>query len=131
LCRQCLKNARAQQQWADSPLSRCCRDLSRETDHKIRKLISSGATEDRQSNYIDITDKARAAFVQHYLGLKWPETHLYQAIFDAEMGESGTATMLVEIVQQFDRDCAVSIGKQPQLVIRVVGVRQNAPPTRS
>ena len=73
-------------------------------DYKIRKLISTGATEDKAIEQIDTTDKARAAFVRDYLGLKWPEPHLYHAMFNTEMGESCTATMLVECVQQFERD---------------------------
>jgi len=73
-------------------------------DYKIRRLISRGATQDKAIEQIDTTDKARAAFVREYLGLKWPEPHLYHAMFNTEMGESCTATMLVECVQQFERD---------------------------
>ena len=71
-------------------------------DHKIRRLISKGETQDKAIELVDTTDKARAAFVQQYLGLKWPEPHLYHAMFNTEMGESCTATMLVECVQQFE-----------------------------
>jgi Cytidylate kinase-like family len=73
-------------------------------DQKIRRLISSGATEDNAIEQIDTTDKARAAFVRQYLGLKWPEPHLFHAMFNTGMGESCTATMLVECVKQFERD---------------------------
>jgi cytidylate kinase len=73
-------------------------------DHKIRRLISRGETQDKAIELIDTTDKARAAFVRQYLGLKWQEPHLYHAMFNTEMGESCTATMLVECVQQFERD---------------------------
>jgi cytidylate kinase len=73
-------------------------------DHKIRRLIARGATQDKAIEQVDTTDKARAEFVRQYLGLKWPETHLYHAMFNTEMGESRTATMLVECVQQFERD---------------------------
>jgi Cytidylate kinase-like family len=73
-------------------------------DYKIRKLISAGATESKAIEQIDTTDKARAAFVRDYLGLKWPEPHLYHAMFNAEMGESLTAAMLVECLRQFERD---------------------------
>ena len=73
-------------------------------DYKIRRLISGGATQDKAIEQIDTTDKARAAFVSQYLGLKWLEPHLYHAMFNTEMGESCTATMLVECVQQFERD---------------------------
>jgi cytidylate kinase len=72
-------------------------------DYKIRRLISRGATQDKAIEQIDTTDKARAAFVRQYLGLKWPEPHIYHAMFNTEMGEPCTATMLVECVQQFER----------------------------
>ena len=73
-------------------------------DYKIRKLISMGATEDKAIEQIDTTDKARAAFVRDYLGLKWPDPHLYHAMFNTEMGESCTAAMLLQCVKQFEGD---------------------------
>ena len=73
-------------------------------DYKIGRLISRGETQDKAIELIDTTDKARAAFVRQYLGLKWPEPHLYHAMFNTEMGESCTATMLVECLQLFERE---------------------------
>ena len=73
-------------------------------DFKISRLISRGETQDKAIELIDTTDKARAAFVRQYLGRKWPEPHLYHAMFNTEMGESCTATMLVECLQLFQRD---------------------------
>jgi hypothetical protein len=72
-------------------------------DQKIRRLISKGETQDKAIELVDTTDKARAAFVRQYLGLQWQEPHLYHAMFNTEMGEACTATMLVECVQQFAR----------------------------
>jgi Cytidylate kinase-like family len=72
-------------------------------DYKIHKLISRGVTENKAIEQIDTTDKARSAFVRHYLGREWQAPHLYHAMFNTEMGESRTATMLVECVQQFER----------------------------
>jgi cytidylate kinase len=72
-------------------------------DQKIRRLISKGETQDKAIELIDTTDQARVEFVRQYLGLKWPEPHLYQAMFNTEMGESCTATMLVQCLQQFER----------------------------
>src|SRR5580704_14480904 len=73
-------------------------------DHKIRRLISKGETEEKAIELVDTTDKARAAFVRQYLGLKWEEPDLYHAMFNTEMGESCTATMLLECLQLFQRD---------------------------
>jgi len=74
-------------------------------DYKIRRLISKGATENKAIEQIDTTDKARAAFVQQYLGLKWPEPNLYHAMFNAEVGESCMGTMLVECLRQYEANC--------------------------
>jgi len=73
-------------------------------DHKIRRLISRGETQDKAIELIDTTDKARAAFVRQYLGLKWPEPDLYHAMLNTEMGESCTSTMLIECLQLFQRE---------------------------
>ncbi|MBB6145865.1 hypothetical protein HNQ77_003835 [Silvibacterium bohemicum] len=73
-------------------------------DHKIRRLISGGESQDKAIKLIDTTDDARAAFVRQHLGLKWPERHMYHAMFNTEMGESCTATMLVECLRQLERN---------------------------
>jgi cytidylate kinase len=73
-------------------------------DHKIRRLITRGATRDEAIEQVDTTDHARAAFVRQYLGLKWPEPHMYHAMFNTEMGETNTAAMLLQCVKQFERD---------------------------
>jgi len=71
-------------------------------DQKIRRLITNGETEDRAIQQVDTTDRSRAAFVRQYLGLEWPELHLYHAMFNTEMGESRVAAMLIRCVEQCD-----------------------------
>jgi cytidylate kinase len=73
-------------------------------DYKIRRLITRGATRDEAIEQVDTTDQARAAFVRQYLGLKWPEPHMYHAMFNTEMGETNTVAMLLQCVKQFEGD---------------------------
>ena len=73
-------------------------------DHKIGRLIARGATEDKAIEQVDTTDQARAAFVRQYLRLKWPEPHLYHAMFNTDVGESRAAAMLLQCVKQCDAD---------------------------
>jgi hypothetical protein len=73
-------------------------------DNKIRRLISKGATQDKAIEEVDTTDESRAAFVRQYLGLKWSEPDLYQTMFNTDMGESRTAGMLLQCVQEFEGD---------------------------
>lgn len=73
-------------------------------DSKIRRLISGGAPEKKAIEQIDTTDRARATFVRQYFGLKWPEPHLYHVMLNTDMGESCTAAMLLQCVEQLDHD---------------------------
>ncbi|HUB18373.1 MAG TPA: cytidylate kinase-like family protein [Acidobacteriaceae bacterium] len=73
-------------------------------DHKIGRLIAAGTTERKAIEQVDTTDRARAAFVRQYLGLKWPEPHLYHAMFNTEMGESRTAAMLVQCMKRLENE---------------------------
>ncbi len=73
-------------------------------DYKIHRLIARGATQDKAIEQIDTTDKARAAFVRQYLGLKWPDPHLYDAMFNTERGDSFVADMLIRCVQGVHAD---------------------------
>ena len=71
-------------------------------DQKIRNLIARGETEEKAIQQVDTADRARAAFIRQYLGLKWPEPHLYHAMFNTEMGESRVAAMLIQCVERFE-----------------------------
>ena len=69
----------------------------------IRRSAGSSPTAKRRTGqYSKSTQrtKSRAAFVRQYLGLKWPEPHLYHAMFNTEMGESCVAAMLIQCVEQ-------------------------------
>ncbi len=73
-------------------------------DLKIRRLIAMGISDDQAIKQIDTTDKARAVFISRNLGLKWPEHHLYHAMFNTDAGEPRAAAMLLQCMQQFEGD---------------------------
>jgi hypothetical protein len=72
-------------------------------DYKIHRLIAAGTPEREAIEQVDTTDHDRAAFVQTYLGLQWPERHLFHAMFSTEIGVSRTAALLFECIQQFEK----------------------------
>ncbi len=49
---------------------------------------------------VDTTDRDRAAFVEKYFKLSWPDHHLYNAMFSTEMGDSYVAGMLARCAQE-------------------------------
>ena len=73
-------------------------------DYKIGRLIARGAAQEKAIEQIDTTDKARAAFVRQYLGLKWPDPHLYDVMFNTERGDSFVADMVARCVRGIDLD---------------------------
>jgi hypothetical protein len=69
-------------------------------DYKIHRLITGGMPERDAIEHVDTTDRDRAAFVEKYLKLSWPDHHLYNAMFNTEMGESYVAEMLKHCVHE-------------------------------
>jgi len=69
-------------------------------DYKIHRLVCGGTPERDAIEQVDTTDRDRAAFVKKYLKLNWPERHLFNAMFNTEMGDSYVAEMLAYCAQQ-------------------------------
>ena len=67
---------------------------------KIHRLIIAGTPQEKAITDVDTIDVDRAAFVKRYLKLNWPERHLYNAMFNTEMGDSFVAGMLAHCAQQ-------------------------------
>jgi len=68
---------------------------------KIHRLIIAGTPQEKAIMEVDTIDKDRAAFVRRYLKLNWPERHLYNAMFNTEMGDSCVAEMLAHCAGGF------------------------------
>jgi len=70
--------------------------------YKIQRLINTGTPQEKAITDVDTIDRDRAAFVKRYLKLDWPERHLYDVMFNTEMGDSFVAEMLVRCVRGAD-----------------------------
>jgi cytidylate kinase len=66
-------------------------------DYKIHRMVRGGMPERDAIEQVDTTDRDRAAFIKRYLKLSWPDHHLYNAMFNTEMGESYVAEILVSL----------------------------------
>jgi cytidylate kinase len=67
---------------------------------KIHRLITAGTPQEKAIAAVDTTDADRAAFLKRYLKLNWPARHLYQAMFNTDMGVACVAEVLAHCVQQ-------------------------------
>jgi hypothetical protein len=54
---------------------------------KIRRLVASGVSAAEVGQLVDTVDSDRAAFVEKYFHLEWPDRTLYHAMFNTAVGD--------------------------------------------
>ncbi len=55
-------------------------------DAKIRRLIAEGIGGDEAEEAVDVVDSERAAFVEKYFHMEWPNRSLYHAMLNTAIG---------------------------------------------
>jgi cytidylate kinase len=54
---------------------------------KIRRLVASGVTDAEVGQLVDTIDNDRAAFVEKYFHIEWPDRPLYHAMLNTVVGD--------------------------------------------
>src|SRR5262245_2093389 len=54
---------------------------------KIRRLVASGVSESEVETLVDTVDNDRAAFVERYFHIEWPNRPLYHAMLNTVVGD--------------------------------------------
>jgi hypothetical protein len=54
---------------------------------KVRRLAASGIAEAEVHQLVDTVDNDRAAFVEKYFHIRWPDRPVYHAMFNTAVGE--------------------------------------------
>jgi cytidylate kinase len=54
---------------------------------KIRRLLKTGVSESEVEHLVDTVDNDRAAFVEKYFHIQWPNRPIYQAMFNTAIGD--------------------------------------------
>jgi cytidylate kinase len=57
-------------------------------DEKIRRLLKTGVSESEVEHLVDTVDSDRAAFVEKYFHIKWPNLPIYHAMFNTAVGDA-------------------------------------------
>ena len=53
---------------------------------KIRRLVAEGASEEDAAEAVDVVDNERAAFVEKYFHMQWPNRSVYHAMLNTAIG---------------------------------------------
>lgn len=54
---------------------------------KIRRLLATGVNESEVEHLVDTVDEERAAFIQKYFGIEWPNRTVYHAMLNTTFGD--------------------------------------------
>lgn len=78
---------------------------------KIHRLIAAGTPQEKAIEDVDTIDRDRAAFIKKHFKLNWPEHHLYNAMFNTEMGDSKVAEMILHCAQRLSGQSLIAESK--------------------
>ena len=69
---------------------------------KIRRLIAEGGSEKDAKEAVDVVDSERAAFVEKYFHMEWPNRSLYHAMLNTAIGLENVIDELLSLKKALD-----------------------------
>jgi cytidylate kinase len=69
---------------------------------KIRRLITEGTSQKDAEEAVDVVDSERAAFVQKYFHMEWPNRSLYHAMLNTAIGVENVINEILSLKKAVD-----------------------------
>ena len=69
---------------------------------KIRRLIAEGIGENEAEQAVDVVDSERAAFVEKYFHMEWPNRSLYHAMLNTAIGVENVINEVLSLKKAVD-----------------------------
>jgi cytidylate kinase len=76
-------------------------------DEKVRRLKADGVTEPDLEGLVDTVDKERAAFIDKYFHLQWPDRPIYHAMLNTASGNDTVISAILGLKDALDRRAMV------------------------
>lgn len=71
-------------------------------EEKVRRLLARGKTEREAQELVDTVDLERAAFIQKYFNVEWPNRSIYHAMINTEIGDEAALQTIVDLMKTLD-----------------------------
>jgi len=71
-------------------------------DEKIRRLIGDGISKKEAADQVDIVDEERAAFIQKYFQVEWPNRSIYHAMLNTRVGDELVIRTILSLKKAID-----------------------------
>jgi cytidylate kinase len=76
-------------------------------DEKVRRLKADGVTERDLDGLVDTVDKERAAFIEKYFHLQWPDRPIYHAMLNTASGNDTVISAILGLKDALDQRAKV------------------------
>ena len=76
-------------------------------DEKVRRLKADGITEPDLEGLVETVDKERAAFIEKYFHLQWPDRPIYHAMLNTASGNDTVISTILGLKDALDRRAKV------------------------
>jgi cytidylate kinase len=70
-------------------------------DDKVRRIQSTGKTEEEASKLAEEVDVDRSAFIGQYFNVAWPERQRFHMMINSSMGEQLAVEIILDAVKRF------------------------------
>jgi len=69
---------------------------------KVQRLIKEGIPPREAEESVEIVDKERAAFIEKYFHMQWPNRDLYHAMLNTESGDETVVRLILDLRKEID-----------------------------
>jgi cytidylate kinase len=66
---------------------------------KVRRLLARGKSEHEAEELVATVDRERAAFIQKYFNVEWPDRPIYHAMINTTIGDEATVRMILNLME--------------------------------
>jgi cytidylate kinase len=87
-------------------------------DDKLRRVQSTGKTEEEAIKLVEEVDIDRASFIQQYFHVDWPERQRFHLMINSSMGEQMAVETILDALARLDRQRTESMTSQREKGLR-------------
>jgi len=75
-------------------------------DAKVRRLLAEGIEEAHAAELVDTVDKERAAFIEKYFHMEWPNRSIYHAMLNTVTGDETVIRSILSFKKELEHESA-------------------------
>ena len=71
-------------------------------EDKVRRLLARGKTDKEARQLVDTVDQERAAFIQKYFHVEWPDRPIYHSMINTAIGDAAVVHMILDLTKTLE-----------------------------